>query len=87
MSSQRSHEVLKVQAGKKSFSIPCKNLSSSEYLDSFFKSNKSSKSLDTSFENIDANTMELLIGFMKNGNLFDYILKYVERYSSIHTFF
>ena len=68
MSGKLSHEVLKVQVGKKSFSIPCKNLSSSEYLESLFKSNQSSKNLDTSFENIDENTMEVLIGFMKNGN-------------------
>ena len=68
MSSQISVEVLKVKASKKSFSIPCKDLSPSEYLESFFKSDQSSKSLDTSFENIDENTMGLLIGFVKNGN-------------------
>ena len=62
------NKSLKVLAREKTFSIPFKYLSSSEYLESFFKSDQSSSNLATKFENIDGNIMELLIGFMKNGN-------------------
>ena len=68
MSNQSSNESLKVLVGGKTFSIPSKYLSSSEYLESFFKSNQKAGRLTTRFENIDENIMELLIGFMKNGN-------------------
>ena len=68
MSSLSSNKSLKVLAGGKTFSIPCKYLSSSEYLESFSKSNQSSGNLATKFETIDENIMELLIGFLKNGN-------------------